>query len=66
LNYQQRKKIYDRVQEVLSQQLPMIYLASPNILVGAQENLGNFHPAIIEQYTFWNAEELFWHTPAGK
>jgi peptide/nickel transport system substrate-binding protein len=66
LNYQQRKKIYDRVQEILAQQLPMIYLASPNILVGAQENLGNFHPAIIEQYTFWNAEELFWLTPAGK
>jgi len=66
LNYQQRKKIYDRVQEVLAQQLPMIYLASPNILVGAQENLVNFRPAIIEQYTFWNAEELFWHPPAGK
>jgi peptide/nickel transport system substrate-binding protein len=66
LNYQQRKKIYDRVQEVLAQQLPMVYLVSPNILVGAQENLGNFHPAIIEQYTFWNAEELFWHPPAGK
>jgi peptide/nickel transport system substrate-binding protein len=66
VNYQLRKKIYDRVQEVLAQQLPMVYLASPNILVGAQENLGNFHPAIIEQYTFWNAEEFFWHTPAGK
>ena len=66
LNYQQRKKIYDRVQEVLAQQLPMVYLASPNILVGAQEDLGNFRPAIIEQYTFWNADELFWHTPAGK
>ncbi len=66
LNYQQRKKIYDRVQELLAQQLPMVYLASPNILVGAQEDLGNFHPAIIEQYTFWNADELFWHTPAGR
>jgi len=66
LNYQQRKKIYSRVQEVLAQQLPMVYLASPNILVGAQEDLGNFRPAIIEQYTFWNADELFWHTPAGK
>jgi len=66
MNYQQRKNLYDRVQEILAQELPMIYLASPNILVGAQENLGNFHPAIIEQYTFWNAEELFWHPPAGK
>lgn len=66
LNYQQRKKAYDRVQAILAEQLPMVYLVSPNILVGAQEDLGNFHPAIIEQYTFWNADELFWHTPAGK
>ncbi|HKD80503.1 MAG TPA: ABC transporter substrate-binding protein [Candidatus Angelobacter sp.] len=66
LNYQQRKKLYDRVQEILAEQLPMVYLVSPNILVGAQEDLGNFRPAIIEQYTFWNADELFWHTPAGK
>jgi peptide/nickel transport system substrate-binding protein len=66
VDHQKRKEIYDRVQEVLAQQLPMVYLACPNILVGAEENLGNFHPAIIEQYTFWNAEELFWHTPAGK
>jgi peptide/nickel transport system substrate-binding protein len=66
VNYQQRKKIYDRVQAILAQQLPVVYLTSPNILVGAQEDLGNFRAAIIEQYTFWNADELFWHTPAGK
>lgn len=66
LDYQQRKKLYDRMQVIESEQLPMIYLVSPNILVGAQANLGNFRPAIIEQYTFWNVEELFWRTPAGK
>ena len=66
MEYRPRKKIYDRVQEVLAEQLPMIYLVSPNILMGAREDLGNFRPAIIEQYTFWNADELFWHTPAGK
>ncbi len=65
LNHQQRKKLYDRIQEIEAEELPMIYLASPNILVGAREDLGNFHPAVIEQYTFWNAEELFWRTPAG-
>lgn len=65
LNHQQRKKLYDRIQEIEAEQLPMIFLASPNILVGAREDLGNFHPAVIEQYTFWNAEELFWRTPAG-
>ena len=66
MNYQQRHRIYDRFQEILAQQLPVIFLATPDILVAARENLGNFRPAIIEQYTLWNADELFWRTPAGK
>ncbi|HKT50417.1 MAG TPA: ABC transporter substrate-binding protein [Candidatus Angelobacter sp.] len=66
LNYAERKKLYDRFQQVEAEQLPMIYLITPSVLVGAQENLRNFQPAVIEQYTFWNAEELFWLTPAGK
>ena len=28
---QQRKKLYDRVQELLAQQLPVVYLVCPNI-----------------------------------
>jgi peptide/nickel transport system substrate-binding protein len=63
LSYAERKKLYDRFQQIEAEQLPMIYLATPNVLVGAHENLGNFQPAVIEQYTLWNAEELFWHTP---
>ncbi|MGE5323924.1 MAG: ABC transporter substrate-binding protein [Actinomycetota bacterium] len=66
LNYQKRKKIFDRAQEIEAEQLPLIELVAPNVLAGAQETLGNFHPAVLEQYTFWNAEELFWRTPAGK
>jgi peptide/nickel transport system substrate-binding protein len=66
LDYKRRKKLYDRALEIEATQLPLIYLVAPNVLVGAQEDLGNFHPAVLEQYTFWNAEELFWRTPAGK
>jgi peptide/nickel transport system substrate-binding protein len=66
LNYQRRKQLYDRAQEIEAERLPLIYLVAPNVLVGAKDGLGNFHPAVLEQYTFWNAEELFWRTPAGK
>ncbi len=56
----ERKRLYRRVQEILAENQPMIFLASPNILVGAKNGLGNFRPAILEHYTLWNAEELFW------
>jgi len=54
-----RKKLYDRVQELAAQNLPFIFLLSPNILVGAQATVGNFRPAILEPYALWNADQLF-------
>jgi peptide/nickel transport system substrate-binding protein len=54
-----RKKLYDRVQEIASQNLPLIFLVSPNILVAARSNVGNFRPAILEPYVLWNADQLF-------
>ena len=48
--YDQRKKLYDRVQEILAENQPMIFLASPDILVGAKNSIANFHPAILEPY----------------
>jgi peptide/nickel transport system substrate-binding protein len=54
-----RRKLYYRVQEVVAQNLPFIFLVSPNILVAAQSTVGNFQPAILEPYVLWNADELF-------
>jgi len=55
----QRKKLYDRVQEILAENQPMIFLASPDILVGAKNTIGNFHPAVLEPYVLWNVEQLY-------
>jgi len=57
--FEQRKKIYDRAQEVLAENQPMIFLASPNILAGAKNSIGNFHPAVLEPYVLWNVEQLY-------
>ncbi len=59
-SYEQRKRSYDRVQEILADQQPMIFLASPDILVGAKNSVGNFHPAVLEPYVLWNVEQLYW------
>jgi peptide/nickel transport system substrate-binding protein len=65
-NYAERKRLFDRVQVILAEQQPMIFLACPNILTAARDGLGNVRPAIMDNYILWNADELFWHTPAGK
>ena len=61
--FPERKAIYDRVQAILAENQPMIFLASPHILAGAKSGVGNFHPAVLEPYTLWNVEQLFWRSP---
>jgi peptide/nickel transport system substrate-binding protein len=64
-SYEQRKKLYDRVQEILAEFQPMIFLASPDILVAARNTIGNFHPAVLEPYVLWNVEQLYVRNTAG-
>lgn len=59
LNYARRKKLYDQVQQIVAQEVPVICLASPHILVGAKNRIGNFHPAILAPYALWNVDQLY-------
>jgi peptide/nickel transport system substrate-binding protein len=63
-DYATRKKLYDRVQEIVAQNLPLVFLLSPDILVGAQSTVGNFRPGILDPYALWNVDEQFLR-PAG-
>jgi ABC-type transport system substrate-binding protein len=59
LNPKKRKQLYDRVQEIAAEELPLICLAGPNVLVGAKDNLGNFQPAVLDHPLLWNSEQLY-------
>lgn len=61
LNYARRKALYDQVQQIVAQDLPVICLASPHILIGAKNRIGNFHPAILAPYALWNVDQLYVH-----
>jgi len=55
-----RKRMFDKVQALLAEHEPMIFLASPHILVAAKPTLGNFQPAVLPHYALWNVDELYW------
>ena len=59
LDYRERKRLYDRVQTIVAEQLPFIFLAAPHILVGARADLANFQPSVLDHYTLWNVERMF-------
>jgi len=63
---QERKRLYDRVQALVAENLPIISLVSPNVLVGVTKGLGNLRPTIFDHHALWNVEELFWRgRPSG-
>jgi len=59
MNYKKRKQLYDQVQQVIGQNAPVIFTASPHILAGAKDRVGNFRPSILDPYVLWNIEELY-------
>ena len=59
MNYAKRKQLYDRVQEIVAQQLPLICLVSPDILVGAKDRVGNFRAATLDPYVLWNIDWIY-------
>jgi ABC-type transport system substrate-binding protein len=59
LEYPERRRLYDRVQKLVSENLPIVCLASPHLLVAATRRLGNFHPAVLRSYALWNADVLY-------
>ncbi len=58
-----RKPSYDRVQQLVASNLPVVFLASPHVLAAANRNLVNFEPAAMDPVLLWNAERWFWQRP---
>ena len=60
LNDTERKKYYDEVQEILADQQPMIFTATPIYYAAIRSDVGNVRatPLKLNRST-WNGEELF-------
>ncbi|MGB8005815.1 MAG: ABC transporter substrate-binding protein [Terriglobales bacterium] len=53
-----RKESFDRVQEIVAEQAPLIYLVNQNALSAVSPAVAGANPGILSPQTFWNAERL--------
>jgi len=53
-----RKRAVDRVQQIVADQEPFIYLVYPNALVAVSPTLQGIQPAVLEPRLTWNVERL--------
>ncbi len=57
-DYHVRKKNFDRVQDILREQAPVIYLLHPNSLSAVSKQLTGVKPTPFYPHTFWDAEHI--------
>jgi peptide/nickel transport system substrate-binding protein len=57
-NQAERKQAVDRVQQIVADQQPFIYLVYPNVLVAVSTRLQGVQPALLEPNLVWNVEDL--------
>ncbi len=53
-----RKKAFDRVQEIVVDEVPFIYLVNRNALSAVAADVQGASPVILSPQTFWNADRL--------
>ncbi len=53
-----RKENFDRVQEIVAEEAPIIYLVNQNALSAVSKAVEGANPVILNPQTFWNAEVL--------
>jgi peptide/nickel transport system substrate-binding protein len=54
----QRKASFDKVQEMIADKAPMLFLVNPNALSAVSANLKNVSPAQLRPQIYWNVERL--------
>ena len=57
-NFEERKKLYDRYQEIIYDEKPMIYLYSPIRIIAARNYLKNLYPSSLSGIGY-NLDEIF-------
>ncbi len=60
-----RKAAFDRVQELIAEQAPIVYLVHPDVLVAVSPSVRNAAPSALAPHLFWNIESL-WLDGAGQ
>jgi len=60
LDFKERKKLFDEVQTIMAEQMPMIPTAAMNAYSAVNNNVGNIRPIVHHHNRLiWNIEELY-------
>ena len=55
----ERKRLFNEIQAIVAQEMPIMPITSRHIVSGANEKIGNLAPSGILPFSLWNADRLF-------
>jgi peptide/nickel transport system substrate-binding protein len=63
--FTRRKALFDRVQEIIVEEAPVLILVDKNALSAVSASLGNVAPAVLHPQTFWNIDRIYFRGGAS-
>jgi peptide/nickel transport system substrate-binding protein len=56
----ERRRLFHRVQAIAAEQMPLVCLVSPHLLLAHKPGLRGVKPALLPPFTLANVEEIYW------
>ena len=53
-----RKVYFDRVQQIVADKVPIVFLVNPNALAAVSPSVKNVQPTVLSPQIYWNADRL--------
>ena len=64
-DFAKRKEAFDRVQHIIGEQQPVIYLARENLMVAVRNEFQNVRPSVLRPHVLWNSWEIYHEASGG-
>lgn len=61
----ERKQVFDQVQKIFAENLPVIYFVAPRMYMGVSSRVGSMSPTILRPQLLWAADTLTVRSPAA-
>ena len=64
--FTRRKALFDRVQEIIVEEAPVLVLVDKDSLSAVSASLGNVAPVVLHPQTFWNIDRIYFRGGTGR
>jgi peptide/nickel transport system substrate-binding protein len=58
LDDQERRRLFNDVQRLFAENLPILYFAAPRVYIGASARVMNLHPSLTRPPLMWSVDEM--------